>query len=260
MEASAKVKQQLYRCYTFLLAIILVILIAVSVGAVFADDPTFEDVPFDHPYYPYIEALYQNGYVAGCSESPMLFCTGQGMSRAEGAVFLSRGVEGAEFHPLMADTAPFADVFLSDWFVEWVNDIKMAGFTDGCGVNARGDLIYCPNRIHTRAEAATFFVRMLEGPDFVPPTPDPDHWFKIDDVARDDSVWYNKWIYYAWEVGITHYCESSENLLDNLFRPDDPILREEAACMTDNAINAAAAETPTPLPSPTPTIGLLPGD
>ena len=215
-------------------------------------------MPESHWAWYHIKNLYDGGYLSGCSDDPLLFCTGQSMNRAEGAVFLTRGVEGAEYHPPMPVSPPFADVFLSDWFVEWVSYIKQNGYTDGCGQNAQGEQIFCPSRVHTRAEAATFFVRMVEGPDFIPPSPEPDHWFRYDDVARDNSLWYNKWIYYAWDLGITHYCESSENLLDSLFRPDDPVLREEAACMMDNAINAAATETPTP--SPTPTLGLLPGD
>ncbi|MBK7318998.1 hypothetical protein [Candidatus Villigracilis affinis] len=35
---------------------------------------TFTDVPTTHPLYKYIQALYDAGYTAGCSSSPMMFC------------------------------------------------------------------------------------------------------------------------------------------------------------------------------------------
>jgi hypothetical protein len=201
--------------------------------------------------YPEIEQLYEDGYLSGVSKDPMLFGTGRGLTRGEGAVFIVRGVEGADVHPPTPAAPPFADMPVSHWAVEWVNELKNLGFTEGCGVNEQGEAIFCVDFDHTRAEAAVYFVRMLEGPDFVPPTPDPNHWFKYGDVAADDSVWYNKWVYYAWEVGITHYCEAPEGIMDDRFRPNDTILREEAACMMYNAIYVADPETPTPTPTPT---------
>jgi hypothetical protein len=73
----------------FLLIVIVIILSMTLVsGVVRADDPTFIDVPFDHPYHASIEALYQNGYVAGCNESPLMYCPERIMNRAESAVFV----------------------------------------------------------------------------------------------------------------------------------------------------------------------------
>jgi len=196
----------------------------------------FEDVPMEHWAYQSIKDLFDGGFIAGCSLEPLLYCPSSGMDRAEASVFITRGVEGAEYHPSTPSTPPYADVFLSDWFVEWVNYIKEAGFTSGCGQNQAGQETFCPTRIHTRAEAATFFVRILEGPEFTPPEPDPQRSFKFDDVAADSSLWYNKWIYYAWDQGIVGDCESPEDLMDNLYRPEEEILREEAACMMAHAL------------------------
>ena len=220
--------------------------------------PFFEDVPPDFWAYPYINRLYEEGYISGVSTDPLLFGTGRGLTRGEGAVFVVRGVEGADFHPTTPTAAPFADVPLSHWAVEWVNWLKRLGFTDGCGVNQAGEAIFCVDFAHARAEAAVYFVRMLEGADFTPPDPDPHRSFKYDDVLADNSVWYNKWIYWAKDKGIVGTCENPENLLDNLYRPDDTILREEAACMMYNAIYVAKPGTPTPTPTPTPTAQVAP--
>jgi len=94
-------------------------------------------------------------------------------------------------------------------------------------------------------------VRMVEGIDFVPPAPDQNRPDQYDVVLADNSAWYNKWVYWAKDKGIVGKCEAPEELRDNLFRPNDTILREEAACMMYNAIYVAELGTPTPTPTPT---------
>ena len=103
---------------------------------------------------------------------------------------------------------------------------------------------------------------MLEGPDFIPPAPDPNRGFKYVDVPADNSEWSNRWIYWAWDKGIVGNCESPENLIDFLFRLNDPVLREEAACMMDNALNVAnpGKATPTPTVTFAPPITPVPND
>jgi hypothetical protein len=217
-------------------------------------EPFFEDVSQDFWAYSYIKTLYEHGYLSGVSTDPFLFGTGRGLTRGEGAVFVVRGVEGAEFHPPMPTASPFADVPLSHWAVEWVDCLKRFGFTEGCGVNNEGEAIFCVDLDHTRAEAAVYFVRMVEGPGFVPPQPDPNRPDRYDDVLADNSVWYNKWIYWAKDKGIVGNCEAPENLLDNLYRTNDTILREEAACMMYHAIYVAEPGTPTPTPTVVPSV------
>ena len=119
-----------------------------------------------------------------------------------GEVFVDRGENGADFQPTDPAVPPFADVPLSEWFAKWINELKESGFTSGCGTNDQGEDIFCPFDIHTRAEAAVFFYRMVNGSEVVPPSPDPNRSFKYDDVATDDSFWYNKWIYAAYDEGI----------------------------------------------------------
>lgn len=53
-----------------------------------APPPTFQDVPADHWAYVYIEALYQAGYIAGCSADPPLFCPSNPLDRALAAYMM----------------------------------------------------------------------------------------------------------------------------------------------------------------------------
>ena len=168
------------------LTLLAAILMVSPDGRVFADDPTFEDVPFDHPYYPYIEALYQNGYVAGCSESPMLYCPERIMDRAESAVFIDRGNHGADFDPPDPTAIVFSDVALNAWYADWVHQLWGDGFTSGCKTDP---LAYCPNRPHTRAEGCVFFLRMLNGAGYEPP-PAGGIFADVD----YGNAWYGDWV------------------------------------------------------------------
>ncbi|HEX9797641.1 MAG TPA: carboxypeptidase regulatory-like domain-containing protein, partial [Anaerolineales bacterium] len=53
--------------------------------------PVFGDVPVSHWAHDYIVALYDAGYVAGCSTEPRLYCPDRILNRAESAVFVLRG-------------------------------------------------------------------------------------------------------------------------------------------------------------------------
>jgi hypothetical protein len=57
--------------------------------------PIFDDVPYGHWAFDYINALFNAGYVAGCSATPRLYCPDNILSRAESAVFVLRGQYGA---------------------------------------------------------------------------------------------------------------------------------------------------------------------
>ena len=92
-----------------------------SGGHVFADDPTFEDVPFDHPNYPYIAALTKIGYVAGCSADPLRFYPERPHTHAEACVFFLRMLYGADFEPPTGEGI-FADVdYDNAWYGDWVD-------------------------------------------------------------------------------------------------------------------------------------------
>ena len=127
---------------------------------------TFADVPPDHWAFDYVEALYAEGYIAGCSADPRLYCPEASMYRSEGAVFVERGIRGSAYLPPPAEASVFADVGLGSWYTDWVMGLWNDGYTAGCGTDP---LIFCPQWIHSRAESAVFFERMLHEKDYLPP-------------------------------------------------------------------------------------------
>jgi hypothetical protein len=181
--------------------------------------PTFADVPFDHPYHDYIETLYQEGYTAGCGTDPLRFCPEQTMNRAESAVFVVRGIYGADNTPTDPTEQVFEDAALAEWFTKWVTRLWEDGYTAGCGENP---LIYCPMQGHTRAEACVFYLRMMYGADYEPG--DPTGIF----VDVDPEMWYAKWVDAAWEAGIIEPCATEPDLR---FCPQEPLTRAVAAYM-----------------------------
>jgi hypothetical protein len=212
-------------------------------GGVFADDPTFEDVPFDHPYHDYIEALYQNGYVAGCSETPMLYCPERVMNRAESAVFVDRGNHGAELNPPDPTEVVFEDVALDAWYADWVHQLWEDGFTAGCGTDP---LAYCPDQNHTRAEGCVFFMRMLFGDDYEPP-PEGGIFADVDYA----NAWYGDWVDACYHAGIAEPCATEPELR---YCPEEGLTRAVAAYMMVQAKDVPLP-TPTPTVMPTPTPG-----
>jgi hypothetical protein len=243
MEGVSMMRLRLNTSIFLLVAMVILVSMTLFSKAVQADDSTFEDVPFDHPYYAHIEALYQNGYVAGCSESPRMYCPERIMNRAESAVFVERGIHGAEVVPLDPTQTVFADVALEDWHANWVHGLWDDGYTAGCGTDP---LAYCPDQKHTRAEGCVFYLRMMYGAEYEPPA--PVGYFA--DV--DPEKWYADWVDACWEAGIAEPCETEPDLL---YCPEEGLTRAAAAYMMVQAKDVPLPRpTPTVTPSPTPTI------
>lgn len=59
---------------------------------------TFNDVPTNHGFFPFIEALAAAGITGGCSVSPPLYCPDNAVTRGQMAVFISRAL-GLHFAP-----------------------------------------------------------------------------------------------------------------------------------------------------------------
>jgi hypothetical protein len=195
-----------------------------------APGTTFADVPASHWAYGYIEALYQGGYIVGCAADPRRYCPGATMTRAEGAVFVERGVHGAGYMPQEPPGATFADVPRGEWYFKWAEGLWADGYTAGCGT---APLVFCPLQGHRRAEAAVFFLRMLHGPDYLPPPPDVQVY---EDVAVGEGApWFSKWVMAAYSQGLTEDCEDAANRGDAPYRPLEAITRAEAACMMAKA-------------------------
>lgn len=188
-------------------------------GSVPAPSTTFSDVPASHWAYDYIETLYQNGYIAGCSTSPLKYCPDKTMTRSEGAVFVVRGIQGAGYTPANPSIQVFDDVALESWAAKWATALWDQLYTAGC---SRDPTLYCPDQGHTRAESAVFYLRMMNGPDYQPPEPRGI----FSDVPV--SMWYARWIEQAYTAGIYPACATQPQLSAC---PDEPLTRAMAASM-----------------------------
>jgi hypothetical protein len=53
---------------------------------------SFNDVPTNHPFFQFIEALKASGITSGCQASPPLYCPDSPLTRGQMAVFLSKAL------------------------------------------------------------------------------------------------------------------------------------------------------------------------
>lgn len=206
----------------------------------YVDPPVFADVPIDHWARDYIEALYDGGFVVGCSYTPRLYCPERVLIRAESAVFILRGAYGSIVDPPYTPpaTPTFTDVSPSYWGYGWIESLWRDGYTAGCGTTP---MIFCPLRQHTRAEGSVFFMRILNGVDYEPPPPVG----LFDDVPVDQyppNPWYAAWVESAYNAGLLPACST-----DPLnFCPEGPLDRSWAAYMMVQAKGGLPLPTPTP--------------
>jgi O-glycosyl hydrolase len=115
----------------------------------------FSDVSVSYWAADWIEQFYNDGITTGCSTSPLLYCPGNNVTRAQMAVFLLRVKHGSSYTPPAA-TGIFSDVPVSYWAADWIEQLYNEGITTGCGT---GPLRYCPENSVTRAQMAVFMMR-----------------------------------------------------------------------------------------------------
>jgi len=191
---------------------------------------SFTDVSTGHWAYRPIEALYQEGYVAGCDESPLKYCPEATLTRAEAAVFVVRGQHGAGFTPPDGLVQPFRDVPRDSWASKWIAQLWADGFTEGCGEEL-GFPLYCPWQQLNWAEGCVFFIRMLHGADYEPPGADGKPFSNL-----DPGWWGSKWIEAAWDAGLLpeHKLQLSFGQF-TFVGPESPMTRAEAAYVMHRA-------------------------
>lgn len=165
-------------------------------------------------------SIDEAGYVAGCSAEPRLFCPERTMNRAEGAVFVERGIKDISFFPDIPTEQFFEDVPLNNWAAKWVTALWEDGYTAGCNLDP---LRYCPWQGNTRAEGSVFFLKLLNGRDYFPENPTAQI---FEDVSLD--TWYAKWVHAAYDAGLLLPCQTTPNLK---FCPNTPLTRDWAAYM-----------------------------
>lgn len=124
----------------------------------------FDDVPLDHWAFSFIETLALSGITGGCGDGN--YCPDSPVTRDQMAVFLERGINGADFVPPPATGAVFGDVSANDFAAAFIEQLFVDGITGGCGY---GD--YCPSLPVTRAQMAVFLLRAKYGSGYLPPAP-----------------------------------------------------------------------------------------
>ena len=122
----------------------------------------------------------------------------------------------------------FTDVNLGYWAWAAIEQLFMAGVTDGCVPTPPRQ--YCPDDDVTRAEMAKFLLTAINGADFEPEV-DISEGTSFEDVAG--GFWAAAWIEQLYQDGLTDGC-SSDPLL---FCPNDKVTRAEMAKFLMAAIN-----------------------
>jgi hypothetical protein len=123
-----------------------------------ATGTVFDDVPVDAFAAAWIEQLHNEGLTNGCS--PTSFCPNAGTSRAQAAVFVLRTKHGPSYQPPAA-TGIFADVPVGSFAAAWIDQIYREGITAGCGTDADGHLLFCPDAPIQRWQASSFLSKAV---------------------------------------------------------------------------------------------------
>jgi len=120
----------------------------------------YDDVPYQSPYWRYIEAISREGIATACSQNPPLYCPGSALTRADMAVFLCRA---AGIAPYPNSTPTFGDVAPAHPAYGYIEAMYAAGITTGCSLSPR---LYCPNQPLTRMVMAVFLCRAAHIPPY----------------------------------------------------------------------------------------------
>jgi S-layer homology domain len=185
---------------------------------------TFGDVPPTYWAWQYVETLYARGITSGCSLSPLLYCPGSNVSRAEMAVFLVRAGRGPTYVPPAA-TGIFFDVPMGYWAAPFIEQIYADGITSGCSLAPLG---YCPDSSLSRAEMAVFLLRAKHGAVYVPPPATGTVFADVPATSFGAS-----WIEQLAAEGITAGCATSPLR----YCPDSPVSRDQMAAFLVRTFN-----------------------
>src|SRR6185436_18029877 len=116
----------------------------------------FTDVPTNHWAFPYIQALIESGFTAGCSTSPKKFCPDDLVTRGQLAVFFARGLGHT---PAYVPGSPhFSDVPASHFSYPFVEYLASKGIQIPC---ASGSNMFCPDAAATRGETTRFIFHAI---------------------------------------------------------------------------------------------------
>jgi peptide/nickel transport system substrate-binding protein len=177
---------------------------------------SFNDVPYTHWAWSWIESLYAAGITGGCGTDPLIYCPEQSVTRAQMAKFIEKGIHGSAYTPPTGTGLVFADVSLSYWADNWIEKLYADGITNGC---LTSPLNYCPKNPVTRAQMAIFLLRAEHGAAYTPPAVGGSTGFN--DVST--IYWAAAWIRQLAAENITSSCGGGN------YCPDDSVTRAQMA-------------------------------
>ena len=143
---------------------------------------SFTDVPAASPFYRFVETLLHNHVTTGCAAAS--YCPASPTTRAQMAVFVLVGKEGAGYLPPACATPTFNDVPASSPFCRWVEELARRGVVAGCGGGS-----YCPTLPVSREQMAVFVLVTLD-PTLNPPACAPPNLYA--DVPETSP--YCRWV------------------------------------------------------------------
>lgn len=173
----------------------------------------FDDVPATYWAYPYVQHITDLHIMDGCA--PNLFCPYQLVTRADMAKWLERavhydGIDGRDYVPPAPTPTPtFLDLPIEACRADWIDALYQDSVTKGC--HQKDYLLYCPEKLVSRAEMAIFMYRVWKlnlGAD--PPYEEPT---KCDDIFDDAPCGQNwpkaPYIEAIYHAGITQGCDQT---------------------------------------------------
>jgi hypothetical protein len=184
---------------------------------------------------PAIEGLVASGITAGCDLGPPAsYCPAEPISRAQMAVFLTRGFGLELIRPEPDPDAdpeaplPVVNTFFDDDGHPFEREIEVVasnGITLGCDEGR-----FCPDQPVTRAEMASFLIRSIGGFEgFDPPADRFD-----DDNTSPHQIDINRLAL----IGVTNGCGP------RVFCPGESVSREEMASFLGRALDIAPIAPP----------------
>jgi len=186
-------------------------------------DSIFDDVP---PWAAeYVARATDMGIIYGCDGTH--FCSTDAVLRSELAVFLELAVHGAIFAPAPAEGI-FEDVPSENEYACWVEGLVGDEITTGCHTDP---LEYCPENSVNRAQMAAFLIRLIKGPNYMPPP--------CTGVFADvncGGFWAADYIEDIYARGITTGCSGSSLDPPFLFCPLKDVNRAQMATFLDRSV------------------------
>jgi hypothetical protein len=165
----------------------------------------------------YIHAVYHAGFTNGCATNPLQYCPNSPVTRAEMAKFLEVGKNGEVYAPPVVATSSFVDVPSNHWAKNWIEQLYVDGFTNGCVVSPRA---FCPENSVGRAEMAKFLLVARHGAGYTPPSVGTSSFADV-----PSNHWAKDWIEQLYNEGLTSGCATSPLR----YCPDDAMTRWQMA-------------------------------